>query len=173
MADSTAKTPFEKFVNLFVDHGIEFVVIGGRAETLYGSARVTFDTDLCYRRTAENLRRLAEVLVRLDPSLRGAPPDLPFRIDAESLALGCNYTFRTADGDLDLLGFVEPLGGFEALVGQAETFRIGDCSVKVIGLDDLIKIKEYLGRPKDKDGLNHLRAIHRLRGPGEKPQNHA
>ncbi len=124
---------------------------------------MTFDTDLCYRRTAENLRRLAAALGALRPTPRGAPPDLPFRIDAESLALGCNYTFRTSEGDLDLLGFVEPLGGYDELDKHAETVRIGDTAVRVIGLDDLIRIREHLGRPKDRDSVLHLRAIRRLR----------
>lgn len=75
MDDDTEKTPFERIVELFVARGVEFIVIGGQAETLYGSARVSFDTDLCYRRTAENLRRLADALKELHPKLRGAPPD--------------------------------------------------------------------------------------------------
>lgn len=163
MADNTAKTPFENVVELLALHGVEFIVIGGRAETLYGSARVTFDTDLCYRRTGSNLAGLAKVLKELRPTLRGAPADLPFRIDAESLALGCNFTFRTTEGDLDLLGFVEPIGGFDELEKRAETMRIGDIDLKIIALDDLIRIKEHLGRPKDRDSLLHLQAIKRLR----------
>jgi predicted nucleotidyltransferase len=171
MADNTAKTPFERLVRLLAERGVEFIVIGGRAETLHGSARVTFDTDLCYRRTAENLRRLAAALGALRPTLRGAPPDLPFRIDAESLALGCNYTFRTGEGDLDLLGFVEPLGGYDELDKHAETMRLGDTAVRVIGLDDLIRIREHLGRRKDRDSVLHLRAIRRLRDAKANEEN--
>jgi len=36
---------------LLADAGVEFMVIGGQAEALMGSARVTYDVDLCYRRT--------------------------------------------------------------------------------------------------------------------------
>ena len=117
MADDTSKTRFERIVELLDGHGVEFVVIGGRAEALLGSARVTYDVDLCYRRTTENLKRLASALPHLNPKLRGAPPDLPFRLDAESLALGNNFTFTTDAGDLDLLGWLEPLGGYDDIVG--------------------------------------------------------
>ena len=86
------------------------MVIGGQAATLLGSPLPTFDIDLCYRRTAENLEHLAAALKELHPTLRGAPPDLPFRLDGRSLALGCNFTFNTDVGPLDLLGWVEPFG---------------------------------------------------------------
>lgn len=106
---------------------------------------------------------MADVLAGLNPKLRDAPADLPFRIDAESLALGSNFTFRTSVGDLDLLGHVEPLGGFERLAERAEHVRIGSVDVLVIHLDDLITIKQHLGRPKDRDSLMHLRAIKQVR----------
>ena len=71
------KSDFQNLAELLTRHGVEFVVIGGQAETLFGSPRVTFDIDLCYRRTAENLERLAAALREMKVTLRGAPPDLP------------------------------------------------------------------------------------------------
>ena len=44
---------------MLAEHGVEFIVVGGQAEALMGSARVTYDVDLCYRRTPQNLERLA------------------------------------------------------------------------------------------------------------------
>jgi hypothetical protein len=35
---------------------VPVVVIGGQAEALYGSTRVTFDVDLCYRKEGEDLK---------------------------------------------------------------------------------------------------------------------
>src|SRR5262245_56598264 len=105
MADNTAKSPFERIVELLRKHGVNFLVIGGQAEYLMGSARVTCDTDLCYQRSPENLKKLATALLELKPTLRNAPPDLPFRIDAETLTLGSNFTFSTTEGALDLLGY--------------------------------------------------------------------
>lgn len=163
MGDSIEKSPFERIAELLDSKGVEFIVIGGQAEYLMGSARVTLDTDLCYRRTPDNLKKLAEALKELKPTLRGAPPDLPFRIDAESLALGMNYTFSTTEGDLDFLGYVEPLGGYEEIAPRAETMMLGDTSIRVISLEDLITVKSYLGRPKDRDSLMHLMAIKRIR----------
>ena len=154
---------FEKIVEHLCTKGVEFIIIGGRAETLMGSARVTFDTDLCFRRTRDNLERLAAAVKELKPTLRGAPPDLPFRVDAQSFALGNNFTFETIYGPLDLLGWVEPFGTYEELLPRTEVQAFGDFQVRVIALDDLIRIKQHINRPKDRDSLMHLLAIKRIR----------
>lgn len=164
MDESHEQSPLERFCALLAAHGVEFIVVGGQAEALMGSARVTYDVDLCYRRTSENLERLAAALGTLNLTLRGAPPELKFRLDAQALALGQNYTFEV-DGEypLDFIGYLEPIGTYEDLLPHSETFSIGDRPTRVIGLDDLIRIKRYLGRPKDRESLLQLEAIKRLR----------
>ncbi len=39
--------------------GVEFIIVGGVAATIHGSARVTRDLDIVYSRTPENIARLA------------------------------------------------------------------------------------------------------------------
>jgi predicted nucleotidyltransferase len=163
MADSKEKSPLEKAIEPLAKHQVEFIVIGGQAESLFGSPRITYDTDLCYRRTKENLEKLATAVKELKPTLRGAPPDLPFILDARSLALGSNFTFKTTAGDLDLLGWVEPIGDFDAILKNAETYSLGDLTIKTISLDDLIRVKEHIRRPKDRDSLYQLKAIKQIR----------
>jgi predicted nucleotidyltransferase len=158
------QSPLERFCAVLADHGVEFIVVGGQAEALMGSARVTYDVDLCYRRTSDNLERLATALGTLNLTLRGAPPELKFRLDAQALALGQNYTFEVdAEYPLDFLGYLEPIGSYEDVVTHVETVAIGGRLVQVIGLDDLIRIKRHNNRPKDRESLVHLEAIKRLR----------
>jgi hypothetical protein len=62
MADDSEKpTPveskLERIAAILYRHQDEFLVIGGHSEILMGSPRVTYDTDLCYRRDPENLQR--------------------------------------------------------------------------------------------------------------------
>jgi len=158
------QSPLERFCAVLAEHGVEFIIVGGQAEALMGGARVTYDVDLCYRRTPDNLERLATALGTLNLTLRGAPPELKFRLDAQALALGQNYTFEV-DGEwpLDFLGYLEPLGTYEDLLPHVETMSIGGRPTQVIGLEDLIRIKRYLGRPKDRESLLQLEAIKRLR----------
>ena len=168
MGDAPEKSPLQRIAELFTAHGVEFLVIGGQAETLFGGARITFDIDLCYRRTADNLQRLAAALRELKPTLRGAPPDLPFVIDARSLALGINFTFVTPLGSVDLLGWVEPLGDYDELMKRAEVYPVGHLKLHTISLEDLIKVKEHIRRPKDRDSLFQLKAIQQIRREGKR-----
>ena len=127
-----------------------------------GSPRVTYDVNSCYRRNRENLEQLAEALLELKPTLRGAPPDLPFIIDAQSLALGSNFTFNTEFVPLDLLGLVEPIGDYDALMKNAKEYDVGEQTLLVIDLDDLITIKQQIRRSKDQESLMQLLAIRRV-----------
>jgi predicted nucleotidyltransferase len=162
MPDESAKSALERIAQTLADHGVDFLVVVGQAEYLFGGNRPTFDVDLCYRRTPDNLRRLAAALQPLKPTLRDAPPGLPFRPDAHTLAMGTNFTFRTDAGDLDLLGHVEPLGGYDQLAPNAETYDLGDFTLRTISLEDLIRVKEHLRREKDRESLRQLLALREL-----------
>jgi hypothetical protein len=58
---------------------------------------------------------------------------------------------------------LEPIGSYDELVAHAETVSIGGRPTQVIGLDDLIRIKRHINRPKDRESLLQLDAIKRLR----------
>lgn len=84
-------------------------------------------------------------------------------MDAHTFTLGSNFTFTPTAGDLDLFGHVEPIGGYEELAKNAETMSFGNITIKVASLDDLIRIKQHVNRPKDCEALMHLLAIKRVR----------
>ena len=66
-------TDFEKALAMLTSGGVEFIVIGGVAGTLHGSAFITQDLDVVYARNRENIRRLSAALQPHQPYLRGAP----------------------------------------------------------------------------------------------------
>ena len=45
MVETPDASPLERFCTLLSDAGVEFMVIGGQAEALMGSPRVTYDVD--------------------------------------------------------------------------------------------------------------------------------
>jgi predicted nucleotidyltransferase len=163
MDERLPKADLEDLAAFLNARGVRFIVIGGQAEYLFGSPRVTFDIDICYERSSENLERLALALKEMRVSLRDAPPDLPFQIDARTLTLGNNFTFNSIFGHLDLLGHVEPIGSFEDLARSATKMPLAGQEVLVISLDDLIAIKRHIGRAKDRESLLQLLAIKRER----------
>src|SRR5258708_32399596 len=52
----------EKVLEALTQAGVEFFVVGGVSAVLQGVPVVTQDLDLCYRRTPDNVRRLAAAL---------------------------------------------------------------------------------------------------------------
>src|SRR5438045_3424619 len=73
MFEDSQRSALEQISEILVSEGVEFIVVGGQAEWLFGSPRATFDVDLCYRRTRENLARLTKALKKLKPALRNPP----------------------------------------------------------------------------------------------------
>jgi hypothetical protein len=141
------------------DQGVKFIVIGGVAASTLGSPSVTFDLDICYERSQENLEVLARVLQSLHARPRSFPPDLPFKLDAAALLLGDHFIFSTDLGDLDCLGTPAGTQGYPDLVQHAVEVSFDDIVVKLAGLDDLIRMKRAAGRPKDLIELEILGAL--------------
>jgi hypothetical protein len=151
-------------------HGVDYVVVGGLAGLAHGSRYPTNDTDLAYDRSRANVERLAAALLELGATLRGAPPGLPFQLDAVTLAHGANFTFDTRLGSLDILG--DPTGAppYTALRAAAETTTLFGAQVLVASLDHLIAMKEAAGRPKDLLMASEYRVISdELRRPPADP----
>jgi hypothetical protein len=96
--------------------GVEFIIVGGVAAIVHGSARLTQDLDVVYRRDPENVDSLAAALQPFQPYLRGAPPGLPFRWDPETIRRGLNFTLTTSAGPLDVLGEIAGGGTYETLL---------------------------------------------------------
>ena len=65
---------FGDILSRLTERKIDFVLIGGLAGMAHGAARATFDVDVVYSRTDDNVSRLAEALSDVSPYLRGAPP---------------------------------------------------------------------------------------------------
>ncbi len=140
---------------------VQFVLIGGVAAVAHGSAHITRDVDVCYE-------RIAQALAPLEPTLRGAPPDLPFQWDATTLRNGSNFTLSTEAGPLDLLGFVSGLGSYADVKAQAEPLELYGHATWVLSLEGLIRSKEATGRIKDERMLPELRSLQYLRDGGER-----
>ncbi|SRR6266567_3184661 len=138
---------------------IDFILIGGMAAILHGSARVTFDVDLVYSRTPANIERLADALAPYKPYLREAPAGLPFEWDARTIRNGLNFTLTTDLGDIDLLGDVADGETYQTLLSHSFDVEAFGVRFKCIDLPTLIRIKEAADRPKDREALAELRVL--------------
>lgn len=150
---------FQKILKVLADQNVEFILVGGVAATIHGSARLTQDIDIVYSRAPTNLERLVVALGPYKPYPRGAPPGLPFRWDIRTLENGLNFTLTTTLGDIDLFGEITGGGDYEGLSEDYLVVNVFGCEVKCIGLDRLIHVKRAAGRPKDLDAIAELEAI--------------
>jgi len=155
----TAATDFEALLGALVDAEVLFIVVGGIAGILHGADRATYDLDVVYDRSPENLARLVRALAVFEPYLRGAPPGLPFRWDAATLASGLNFTLTTKAGAIDLLGEIPGGGDFAALRGHTIELDLFGRTIICISLERLIHVKRAAGRPKDLEAIAELEHI--------------
>lgn len=149
-------------LKLLADGGINFVIVGGFAAVARGSLQITQDLDICYERTPENLRRLANVLAPYHPRLRAAPQDVPFVFDERTLTQGMNFTLETDLGDIDLLGELSGVGQFSEVVRDAISLPLFGESYRIASLETVIRSKRAAGRPKDLNSLPELEAMKEL-----------
>jgi len=152
-------TRYGEIVRLLVSGGVEFMLVGGVAAIAHGAARATFDVDVVYRRTTENITRLAECLAPHKPYLRGAPLGLPFRFNIETIKSGLNFTLTTDLGDLDLLGEIAGGGTYENLATRCVNAKVFGIECKCIDLVTLIATKRAAGRPKDMEAISELETL--------------
>lgn len=155
----------DKLLRLLIDGGVDFVIVGGIAAIAHGALRTTLDLDVVAAFNHENMGRLLAALHEVHPR-NAARPDLgEIEATAEELARYRNLYLVTDVGELDVLGELPPIGGYAEAAETAVRFELFGKECAVLGLDQLIAIKEHLGRAKDLEALRELRAIReRLRG---------
>jgi predicted nucleotidyltransferase len=162
MTEYPQETDFLKALEALHQAKVEFILIGGLAATVWGSSRFTRDIDIVYRRSPENIRRLVEALNPFRPYLRGAPPGLPFRWDAETVKRGLNFTLITTIGPVDLLGEVAGGGTYEQLLPHTVETQLFGIPCRCVNLTKLIELKRAAGRPRDLEAIAELEVLREL-----------
>lgn len=139
---------------------IDFVLIGGFAGTVHGSTLVTQDLDICLAVTEEEITKLRAALKDINPRHRMNPSFKPSFMDYPKDLTGVNNIYlETEVGVLDILSSCEPAGSFHEIKSRAISISLYGYSCHVISIDDLIKIKETMKRPKDLQAVHELKLI--------------
>lgn len=144
-----------------VEGGVEFLLIGGLAVGYHGHIRATKDVDVVPASNRDNLERLAEVLKDLDARVEGAEEfaedEMPDPLDPDTLELGGNWVLATRLGRLDVMQWIGDHPLWEDLSPGSIEDSVGGLPIKVVGYDDLVRLKELAGRPEDLADLQRLR----------------
>lgn len=139
-------------------HGVDYLTIGAFAVIAHGYVRATADIDLVARQDPENLARLAAAFADLHARLRGIDADLldidP--TDPDTLANGASFTLDTDAGPVDYLNDVPGARDYADLRTRSVETSAAGVVVRVVGLDDLIRMKRASGRPQDLRDIANL-----------------
>lgn len=149
----------DRAIAVLCDAGVDFIVIGGVAAVLHGSAVVTFDLDILYSRGDANVRRLAEALAPFHPRPRGFPPGLPFVWDEATLRNATVLTLTTDLGDVDLLAEAAGIGSYEAVKLRSILINSHGHRFLILDLRDLLRAKRATGRDKDLIAIPELESL--------------
>jgi hypothetical protein len=146
-------------LGVLIEHGVQFVLIGGAAIQSHGRRYDTKDVDIVPSTTPQNLTALADALNSLQCRLVTDPTDaqswvqLPGDYFSErSLRAAAIWNLATQYGQLDLTftpsGFP---GGYAELAPNAQLLMVAHTTVTtaIAALQDIHSSKREANRPKD------------------------
>jgi len=149
-----------EFLELLFQKGVRYLIVGGEAVIYHGHPRLTGDMDLFYDDSAGNTKKLWEALnVFWDGEVPGIkdPKEL-----SEKNAV---FQFGVPPNRLDLMNAIDQVSFQSAWGNRVEdefAFESGKIKVFFIGVDDLIRNKRAVSRPRDLDDLEFLEKKSRM-----------
>jgi hypothetical protein len=138
-------------IGALVEHGVDFVVIGGFAVIAHGSQRLTFDLDIVIDRRVANCRRLIAALVQLEAEYRsssGRWVKLSAKADPTWIA-GDNRLFDTRAGGIDVFNKLDGVPTWKEARPRAVEVDAFGHRLLVLDKDTLIRSKLAAGRDQD------------------------
>ncbi|WP_309719231.1 hypothetical protein [Armatimonas sp.] len=160
--DSVLKPEFMETLCQLHVAGIRYVMVGGIALQMHGGRNFTEDFDFSYARDDENCERVVGAMNQLRPRPLGWPEHNPFLLTVSQLQRVRFLNLKTSLGDIDLLPLPDGVDSFEGLWERSTEMDMGDFTVRVASIDDLISMKQAANRPKDQLHLYELQALKRV-----------
>jgi hypothetical protein len=153
----------DEVIRLFNKNRIRYLVFGGQAVRLQGMPRFSMDWDFFIPgNDPDNMQRINALL---EDEL--ALPLVPIGPKGENLI----QTYQTRWGILQFHLSVAGIRSFDEAEAHAmERVNENGTTVRLFSLDDLIRSKEAVGRPRDLEDLEFLKLM-RSRGPMVDPHD--
>ena len=126
-------------------------MIGATAFPVHGYSRATLDTDIFIEPTARNAERTRDALEAFGYDMSD--------VSVDDL-LSKKVLIRQYLVETDIHPFVKGIS-FEKVWANKVKSKFGKTFVWFASLDDLIRMKQAAGRPKDKEDLRFLRRLRR------------
>lgn len=134
---------FQDLLALFVELGVDFVVVGAHALAVHGAARSTGDLDVMIRANVENAARTHEALRRFGAPLKA------HGVEVRDFATpGMVYQLGLPPRRIDVINDISGVSFDEAWATHVVEATDG-LRIPYLGRDALIRNKRAAGRPKD------------------------
>ena len=150
---------FRELLSRLIRAKVDFVIIGGLATEVYGASLVTQDIDVCCDFSLDNLQRLDVALSGVHPVYRAHPRRPPIKLTPEFCHGLKNLHLSTDYGQLDCLSSVMGIGDFAEVKRDSIELELEAGPCRVLSLEALIKAKEAMDRPRDREAVLQLKAI--------------
>lgn len=157
----------ELLLTRLIQHKVNFVIVGGFAAVAHGVSLVTQDIDICCDLSAENLLQLQKAIKDINPVHRMTPQRLPLELTKETCKGLKNLYLSTDEGQLDCLGEIIGLGGYESVLQRSEEIELEMGTCRILTMQALIEAKKAMNRPRDRETVLQLTAIREKNHPSE------
>ena len=152
----------EEFLLTLHRRQVRFLIVGGEAVIFHGHPRLTGGLDLYFDSSEENTQRLYQALKEFwGGSIPGISDEAELRVN------GIVVQFGVPPNRVDLMNEIDGVTSSEVWEGRTiDSAVLAGTGVLLssIGIRELLRNKEAMGRYKDLDDLRYLR---QPGGPGE------
>ena len=140
---------FLELLRVFEKHKVAYAIIGGYAVGLHSEPRYTKDLDIVIAPTARNAVRALKALEEF-----GAP--IANLTQEDLVKPGLLYVFGIPPLRVDMLNRLKGVD-VTAMIKRAKRIKLRDTVLRVVTLEDLIRIKTISGRAQDKADVAALK----------------
>ncbi len=161
---------YEEILKKLHDEKFEYLIVGGLAVNLHGYTRATADLDIILLLCDENIKKFIDVIKPL-----GYKPRIP--VELEDFIKQENRDKWTKEKGMKVFSVYNPKNEFEHIdvlidydlnfsnsYKNKVIYTINKIDIPVISIPDLVKLKEKADRIIDRNDIQVLKKIMRLKG---------
>ncbi len=144
---------------------VQYIVVGGLATVLHGYARFTADVDLVINLNPAEAKKAINVITSIGLKPRAPVDPMQFTDEKirESWVTDKNmlvFSFFDPNNPLMVLDvFIREPFPFDEMIERVVHMNLGELSVPVCAINDLIEMKKKAGRPKDLEDIKYLESL--------------